>query len=357
MDLAHLVLRHFDKVLLAAFAGWLAGAMIGAVAQPPELATARRFETESAAIAAELAEGEPARVATEDLAGPIRRALDPAAVASVETGAFPRWLAWRRPSLAFVVPLAPPVEVAAHEPPEGFEGSVALGRVDLSWSISKKNNAVVIEQFVVERRALPGGEWTTIATLARDPREESPPTKTSDRSVAGRTRYEYRLTEVAAPDPRNPAPPPFPHPLAPEKQVVAWKAEKETPRDVWIVPEHASVRIPPPDARKDGWRPTVTLRVFRWVAPSGRWVEQRYPDLREGTKPIGKVEAVVRGEPGPVDFSTGAELVEVLERTVKTKQFNQVYDRKVAVVKLLWPGAAEPEEKDESLPEGIGARN
>lgn len=339
MDPKELALKHFEKAILAGFAVWLVFSLISVAKPPAELAAKQKLDTQLGQIKDYMDTAMPPNEPPPTWVQDLTRLVDPKAVPQAENGAYPGWLAWRRPNMAFVVKTGPTRPPVVHATPREFKGAVARGKVELSWQIANDENALImISKFEVQRReAGKNGEWAPIGELRRDEKEEAPPTALVDDKVAPRSKYEYRLIETAEIDKRSKEVenwkltlPDLPN--APVTREITFTMDKETPRDVYIVPAPGSADIPTPAAQAAGAKPKVTLKVYKWNQASGGFSEKQLFQQPEGTKNVG---------------GTGAELVEVTAEERKVNVGGNVITKTISIIKLKWPGVEEIETVDE----------
>jgi hypothetical protein len=333
MTAGRIALRHFDKVFFAGIAAWLLQSGVSSALPSAELGTARATNEKLVAISSYIDEASPSRPDAPTWAEQLRDRIDPARVPAIEAKTFPSWLAWRRPNLAFIThhPDCPPKPVPIARAPQELAGVVERSSVKLSWQLDPDNQYVFIDSFTVERRELPGGDWTQLAELMRDPTREAPPLGFTDERVLPRRRYEYRLTQRATPEDR---PDLVKVTLAPLS--ITWTLPSRIAPDLVVVPVHGSVVQPTPDQARRGIGPSVSLRVFK--RSGADWLEKQYFEVRAGSN-IGRVERVAGHD---LDLS-GTEL---LDARSERRQLGGV-ERRVDVIRFRWLDTGEEEETDD----------
>jgi hypothetical protein len=375
MDPKALLLKHFEKLICGLFGVWLAITLVGFTSPPPELKSNEKISEELKKIEDYMGKTRADVTAQQDVVTQLKASVSSESVRPVDAKSMPAWLAHRRPNLAFVVEGGPARPQPVHSAPTDFTGVAERGRVKLTWqpADATQNAYIIIDGYEVQRREIvAAGEppaWSSLATLKRDPTQQTPPTEWLDEKVQPRKKYEYKLIETAILDEDNQAiriinqkagvkddeKVKFPDlPRAPAEREVTWAMEKDLPRDLYIVPAPGSVVIPPPAEQVKGTKPTVTLKVYKFDPKSNGFVEKQYFSKPEGTKNIGQMETV-RGQ--KIDFSTGAELIEVRQEEREVQIGGQKVTKPIGIIKIKWPGIDQPEEIDEvNLPEEISPK-
>ncbi|MCO5167698.1 MAG: hypothetical protein M9894_15230 [Planctomycetes bacterium] len=259
-----LLLRTFDKAILAACALWLTGAAAGLRDRAPDEATRVDLDRSLAAVGAHFAGAPsiapaPAPAWAEALRA---RLLAPPEVPSL----WPAWALHRRPAFVFDVVAPPQPPPFRHEAAQGVVATAERGRVVVRWTSGAA--AYVLVDAAVERRE-GDGPWEVVASPA-------PAGEFVDTDVQPRARYRYRVVTMARPDAED-------RQVQLASQAGTFQAldpalarresppsdEVETPPELYVVP--LSVDLVP-------HRPaacTAYALVHRWDRAAGRFTSER----------------------------------------------------------------------------------
>ncbi len=301
-----LLLRHFEKGLLALAFVFLAAQASALFARPNELELGPKLSETIEAVGQYMEHGGAPELPPVDVTAELRGQLTtPEAV-----DGFGPWLALRRPNLIYKLPVEPTRPKTEHKPPIL---SLAVGHesVTISWK-SDSPTDVVVTGYVLTRVDDRGAR---VALLTPESHV------VTDETVAACGSYLYRIEEKAE------APADY-EPLPSDKVTLAAEAHARVPRDFIVVPDK--------QLGEKNFQPTVKVFVRRWK--NGDWPRKEYWDLQKGDK-IGKKEKAA-------DFTTGAEILEIEEAAGVVK------------VKLRWPSGVvetvtskdDPEELRKPIP-------
>jgi len=272
-----LLLRHFEKGLLALALLFFAAQASALVARPGELELGPKLSETIETIAQHMEHGGAPELPPVDATAELKGQLEtPDAV-----DAFGPWLALRRPNLIYKLPVNPTKPKTEHKPPI-LALEVGHDSVTVSWKSDSPSDLTVTGYVLT--RVDDKGKRVVLATPDSH--------VVTDDSVAACGSYLYRIEE------KGEVPADY-EPLPADKVTLAAEANVRVPRDFIVIPDKQLV---------DGHLKVV---VRRWKG--GDWARKEYWDLKEGDK-IGKKEKAA-------DFTTGAEILEIEEEAgvVKVK--------------------------------------
>lgn len=336
MDPKQMALKHFEKAILVVFLGWLALTVVGLTSEPSGLQEASAVEEYLGKVDKHMASSTTEAPKTPPWEANLKRQLDPGSVPAAV--AFPGWLMHRRPAFLHQIEVEVPEYHAAHHAPTIDAAPVDRGKIKVTWE-SSQENLYVVTTFQVWRRAGADGTWEKVKDLEASEREWT------DETVNSRLQYFYKVVSVAKIDAQDPVVEQYHLTLANEEQnkessVVGPIALKQ---DLMIIPTNVHP-VEEAELIKDAnAKSYATFKIKKWDSETNAWDEKTYFQKPVGSK-IGQKEKIKRRE---VDFSTGAELVDVEIRTRKAKSGD--FEEKVHVMKVRWPDGKEEEftSKDE----------
>ena len=332
MEPKDLLLRHFEKIVLAGFAGWLVFVLVSFVAmKPPELSSNEQLQDKIAKVDDHMKTFNLKSDPLPDLVSPLKKQLDPATVTAADT--FPAWAMHRRPNFAFAVTAGPERVFPKHEAPTDFiVAEKSRGRVKLTWKASPENAYVNIKSYKLLRKEGEAGEFKVVNEAINGEKTEF-----EDTTVGPRQKYWYRLVETAETQRDHPIIQRDKTDLTADKislQAEDTKEAVETPPDIYVTMDDGQAANPiaePPTKGK------ASLKVWRWHGPSSKFLMKGYMTVNEGEQ-IGKVEKITTGKTSEqIDFSTGAELVEVRVEKRDVQVGNNTVKKDVAVATIRWP--------------------
>jgi hypothetical protein len=342
MDPKELLLRHFEKAIIAVCGLWLLWvAYVGVLGSPPELkmnvdlkATIDKIDTYMKTPSPELAK-------LEDPTADLRGQLDPLAVPPVE--GFPAWLVHRRPNLAVAVAAGPQRVWPVHKAPTEFHVvEKGRGHVKLAWKQSGENEYVNITGYEIFRKDNDEkAEWKSLVANIDGNKGEY-----EDNSVGPRARYWYKLKESATAQTDNPVIVRDKTFLQPEQcDLMAEEIHEavETPQDVYITIDGGEPTDPVSD--KKG---SIQCKVWRWSG--GKFVSKNYTKIDAGAKIGAKEKVREGGKQVEVDFGTEAVLVDVKQEKRKTKTG---IERETIIAHVKWPWGQEEELVEKEFPDEI----
>lgn len=340
MDPKDLLLKHFEKLIAAAFGGWLIYTVVAfAALKPAALGQNEQLSKNLEQIQSHMDQFEVVLEPMTDPTRELRKQLDPGEVGSAE--GYGTWVMHRRPNFLYDVASGPKLQYPVHKPPAEFRVTdKGRKRVSLAWKASSENQFIKILRYDVQRKDGEAGEYKTVDSVGGDKNEYT------DGSVGSKQKYWYRLIEHADTDRDDPV-------IAHDKTELAddardLKAEDiadpvETPQDKYITIDSGT----PPDPTKDGdaAKGSVDLKVWVWHAGTNQFVYKNYRGVLENKKP-GQLEKnfMINKKAEPVDFTTDAEIVEVGSADHQRK--GQPTPIKTIYAKIHWPwmpANAEPE--------------
>ena len=336
MDPMQLVLKHFEKGVLALFFAWLAMTVVGLASEPSGLQEAAAVETYLTAVEKHMGEASTKPPKAPTWEADLKRQLDPGSVPAAV--AFPGWVMHRRPAFLHQVEVEVPEYHAAHHPPTADAAAVDRGKIKVTWEPSQEN-LYVVTSFQVHRRAGEDGTWEKVKELEASEREWT------DDGINSRLKYFYKVVSVAKIDAQDPVVTQYNLTLANEE------AEKESgvvgpiaiKQDLIILPTNVHVVTDEELIADKNAKSYATIKLKKWDPEGNTWDEKTYFQKPVGWK-IGQKEKIKRRD---VDFTTGAELIDVEVRTRQAK--SGTFEERVHVIKVRWPDGKEEEftSKDE----------
>jgi hypothetical protein len=336
-DPKEMLLRHFEKVIAAAFGGWLLYTLAAFVAmKPPSLGQNDQIQTDLGEVEKHMRNWDVKLDPLPDNTKDLKKQLDPAEVSTV--GPFGPWLYHRRPSFIFKPADGPKLVYPRANPPVEFHvAEKGRRRVSLAWKLSGENEHVKILRFDLLRKDGEQGEWKVIDSISGDK------TDYTDTTVSARAKYWYRLTQHADTDTDDPV-------IVHDKTTLPDTMHDlnaddipdavETPQDVYITIDGGQKPDPTKgDPEKDdAAKGSIDFKVWRWHAGLNLFVSKGYRGVLMGKK-LGALDAhypIQKGKTESVDFSTDAELEDVDVRKVQLPHMPAPVDRVVAKVKWPW---------------------
>lgn len=303
MDPKLLALAHFEKVILAGFAGWLLLALVGFVSTPEELSLKAQIDEKVKKIEAHMKGSTIDEAKDPGWRARLASQLDPSTL--VEVPAAPVWLMHRRPKFIYQKFDSTPKLLPKHFPPVDVNADGSeRGKVKIRWKLSGENDLVVCSFEVMRKKE--GAAWEVIGTPALGVTEHV------DEKVASRSTYFYKVVSKAVIDQSDPR-------LSKvEIQVPDEEATKEsaevgpiaTARDIYILPSSVievtdNDLIARPDAKEE-----AQLEVYKFDPATGTFQRKTFRVIAGGD--IGEVVKMrVGGKAVDVDFRTGAKLEDV----------------------------------------------
>lgn len=342
MDPKEMLLRHFEKIVAVLFLGFFGFVTTTIVSRPKELDENEKLSAMISKIEKHMKEYAPKVATPPDQTVELRKECDPAMVADVP--AYPTWLVHRRPSFAFGLEKGPERVTPKHEPPTDFRVTEkGRGKVALAWKVSDGNLFARIVGYTIFRKDSEAGEFKELERVGPDKQEYV------DTKVAARGKYWYRLVEHAETESDAQQIKDSKTELPEDRRDLPAEDIKEaveTPRDIYVTVDGGRPNDPIPVPPVKG---EVQCKVWRWHAPSGKFLYKGYLRVTEGEK-IGKEERISIGKTSEkVDFSTGAEVLEVRSEKRDFKGMK----REVIVARIKWPWGEEEELVEKELPDEI----
>lgn len=338
MDPKLLALAHFEKVVLAGFAGWLLFALVGFVGSPSELSMKSQIDEKVKKIEDHMkgssipAPGDPGWKAK------LAEQLDPSTLAAAAPA--PGWLMHRRPKLLYqqfstAVELKP-----KHSPPYDLvaDGS-ERGKVKLRWKLGE--NDLVVCSYELSRKKGQDGAWESIGTTNAGVYEFT------DEKVASRSTYFYKVTSIAQIDQADP------RLNKVEVRLPDEEARKEsgevgpiaTARDIYVIPSSV-IEVTDEDLKKPGGdklREEAQVNVYRFDPATNSFQKKGFRVLVGGE--IGEVTKVrVGGKSVDVDFRAGGVLDDVWVE--KRMNAERGYEQSISWIRIRYPDGSTEEVND-----------
>lgn len=347
MDPKQLLLRHFEKGVLAVFGAWLLLCLVGFFSTPPRLESSDEFGAKLTKIDEYMNGKQQLDAQLPAAAGTLKQRLDGTQVAAARE--LPGWLMHRRPNFFFQIKGPPPKHEPIHRPPVGVDASVAeRGKVEVKWQPSLENEYVVITNYELFRKVGEQGEWEQLAAL--DGRDE----RYVDETIQSRQKYFYKVVSIAAIDRDNPVAKNEGMTL-PEELTRMESGEAgpvETAREVFILPqsviiEHTQdylIKNPNPEPEK------AYLVVHKWDPESNAFVEKSF--LVTAGQPIGESARLRGGR--TFDFTTGAVLDDVW---TEKRKHALGHDEEWLFIKVRWPNGKTETSNNKEKPAELGGGN
>lgn len=324
MDPTELALKHFEKVILVAFLGWLGFTLTNLASEPSGLQKAAAVETHLEKIDKHMKTTTVEAPKEPVWESNLKRQLDPGSVPAAAP--FPAWVMERRPSFLYQIEIEAPEYHTAHHAPTVDAAPVERGKIKVTWEPSNEN-LYVVATFEVHRKTGDAEQWEKMAEL--------PTTERSwvDDKINSRKKYSYKVVSLAKIDQEDP--------VVQQNKLVLPDEERlkeSSPvgpigvkQDFMILPTEVHPVTEEELIKNKDAKAWATIKVKKWDAEGNAWEEKTYFQKNPGWK-VGQKEKIKRKE---VDFSTGAELLEVEIRTRKAKRGD--FEEKVHVIKVKWP--------------------
>lgn len=347
MDPKLLALAHFEKVILAGFAGWLLMAVVGFVSTPAELSLKAQIDEKVKKIEAHMKGSTIEEPKDPGWRSRLASQLDPSTLAEVP--AAPAWLMHRRPKFIYQKFDSTPKLQPKHFPPVDVNADAAeRGKVKIRWKASLENDLVVCS-FEVLRKKGADGAWEVIGTPAVGV------TEVTDEKIAARSTYFYKVVSKAVIDQSDPR-------LSKvEIQVPDEEATKEsgevgpiaTARDIYILPSSVievtdKDLIAKPDAKEE-----AQLEVYKFDPATSTFMKKTFRVIAGGD--IGEVVKMrVGGKSVDVDFRTGAKLEDVWVEKRKNEQMG--IDQSYEWIKVKYADGSTEDANNRERPEELPKR-
>lgn len=340
MDPKQLALAHFEKGVLAVFAGWLLMSLVGLASPPDDQSKKAELDQWIQAIQAHMGKATVPEAKDPGWNERLEAQLDAAQVP--QAGTFPAWVMHRRPGMVYYVPDNTPKYNTKHLPPVDVTADASTrGQVVVRWKPSLENEYVTCK-FEVQRKKGEAGEWETVHTAG--PGE----TEWADLKTSSRTKYFYRVVSLATADVENPVVSKFGL-TVPEDEARRESMEAgpvETQLEVYVLPitiNPATMerKIKEPDAQVEAY-----VRVYKWDAAGGKF--ENYAFTIKGQSPIGGKVKLRGGR--EFDFTTGASLDDCWFDTRKHKLG---HDEKLQVIRIRFADGSTMEFNDKDKPEEV----
>jgi hypothetical protein len=337
MDPKQLLLAHFEKLILAGFAGWVIMALVG-------LAGGGGLNTEDVATMRDEVEAHMQGGSVEEPTKPewqedLRRRL----AGAPEASEYPSWVFHRRPLYLYEIQTVELAYHPVHRPPVNLAADTETrGQIDLAWSPSIENEYVVTS-YELQRREGEEGEWTTVAKL-----KPSDETRHVDKEISSLLKYYYRVISTAKIDEEDPVVAKYNLTLSDDAKTMISDevGPVGTKREIFVLPVSVDPVTEQELIDRSQEVGLADVKVRRWDTEESNWQEVSFWRVKVGDT-IGEPKKI-RGKKEPFDFSTGATLMEV---RVEKRDTGRGYEEEWHFIKIKWPDGSEEEINNKEAPE------
>lgn len=313
MEPKEIALAHFEKAVLAGFAGWLVMTLVGFVSAPDSVALKTEIDDKVKKIEAHMkgaSQPEP-----KDPGWQKQLAAQLASDTVPQPKPLIPWLTHKRPGFLRQEVSNTIAIVAKHSAPTDLTPDGAVrGKVTLKWKAGGENEYVICTYDVL-RKVGEKGTWETVG------KTNPGVTEYVDSKVGPRQQYYYKVVSIAAADQDNPVVQKI-NLTVPEELSRRESSEVgpvATARDIYVIPQTITevtdeILIQNPNAKEQAY-----VKVFKWDPATGQFQKKNF-NVPAGGK-IGGVEKIrVGGKSVDFDFGTGAVLDDVWNEKKKTDQ-------------------------------------